>query len=248
MANEVAVGKRLAIKKINKQMFAMVLISASAVAVIIVASVWLVKTIMFNVRIIETQDETLTLYEANSKAIVSLNNKVMGLSNNAALESVARERELSCLDASGNLADFEGNVAKMRICSALRVVPDAMPSRANATALMASLKELAMYPGVTLETDNVSGNNARASSGAKGVGVITSSYSVVGAPNSIRGLLSQFERSIRPFDTVTATIDWRVGGNIALSVHSNSFYVTSSKMETIDDVKHKNVTMEEKRR
>jgi hypothetical protein len=246
MANEVAVGKRLAIKKINKQMFAMVLISASAFAVIVIASIWLTKTIMFNVRIIETQDETLTLYSANNKAIQSLNDKVMGLSDNASLESVARERDLSCLSATGELADFSKDVAAMRTCSALRVVPDAMPSRKNATALMASLKELATYPGVVLETDNVSDSSSKGS--GKGVNVITSSYSVVGAPNAIKGLLSQFERSIRPFDTLTATIDWRVGGNISLSVHSNSFYLNASQMETINDVKHKNVTMEEKKR
>jgi hypothetical protein len=228
-ANDTAMDKRQEIKQIGKEVFLVVAIAAAAFGMIVVGAIYLVKQIIFNAKVLEAKDETVAVYEANAEAIKELNEKVLGLSVNEALETVAKERDPSCMTLGGELKDFADDIAMARKCSALRVIPDAIPWTANASALGASLGELLRYPGVVKEADNI--GNAASNVAASGTGAIEAAFSIRGSSENVLGLLRQTESSIRPFAVNTANFEWRANGEIALSVTSSSFFVQESNAE-----------------
>lgn len=238
MAKQEVTGKRAEIKKIGQQVFITVCVSAAAMAMILIGTIYLTKTIIFNAKVLEAKDATVEIYKRNTTAIRTLNEEVLGLANNESLETVALKRDESCVGLDGQLIDFEDDVAMARRCSALRVIPDAMPWRANASALGASLAELLKYDGITKETDSV--GNATGTN-FYGLGVIDANYAVRGSATNVSGLLDRIERSIRPFTINIANLEWRATGEIALTVSSQAYYVR----ESVAERKEKKVTMEE---
>lgn len=233
-------GKRAEIKALEKRVFATVCITAAAFGIIIVGGIYMVKTIIFKSRVLEAKAETVQIYKDNTVAIRTLNERVLGLATNEDLEVVAMDRDKTCMTLDGHLADFSDDIGMARKCSALRVLPDAMPWRANASALGASLGELLKHPGIVKETDAV-GNSTGTT--ATGSGAIDISFSVRGSVTDMRGLLERIERSIRPIVYNTANFEWRSSGEIALSASSNAYFVSESSAVR----KTKVVKMEDKR-
>lgn len=240
--NELASVKRLEITRLTRQIFIIVAVASVALGITIVGIVYLSKSITFNSKVIGAKEETLATYESNLDNIRLLNKSVMELSSDQALESVARERDPGCVDLEGNLIESD-DLSITRTCSALRVVPDAMPSRANPTALGASLTKLITYPGITIDASAVGKETVSSTvSIAPRVGSIPATFLVVGQPNNINGLLLQLESSIRPISPSTVNLEWRSGDNLALSAQTNAYFVNQSIAQKL----YKNITMEKK--
>ena len=232
MANkEVAIGKRLQITQTNKNIFATVAITSIVVGFALVGVIYCVKMINFNIKVISAKDDALTVYAENDRTIKVLNEEVLALQTNQDLESVARERASRCLNVDGSLIDTSTNIELMRECTALRVIPDAIPSVYNPTALGVSLTELLTYENIMPESSSVGDNSSIGTVGRNGVSAIDAAFSVMANGQTIRGLLDRLERSIRPIDIRTAGFEWKGTDLILMSIQSNAYYTTEVKAE-----------------
>ena len=167
------------------------------------------------------------------------------MAQNADLETVARKRNSDCYDNEGNRIDFnklyqeatddtqrEILLQGAKVCSSLRVIPDALPAQKNVEALMASLNQLfivsewepeSLAPrDETVVVDDI-----------EGVGVIPVTLSVNGNGQTVMRVLKNIDRSIREFDVTSATVEWTNTG-LELSARANAFYFDKfTDVETI---------------
>ncbi len=173
------------------------------------------------------------------------NNEVVGslrynvyevMAQNADLESVARKRNEACYDIDGNRIDYnqmylmatddaerEQLLQATKICSALRVIPDALPAQRNVEALMASLNQVFMVSRVEPESIAPSDEVVTVEE-LPGLSAIPVSFSVKGSGATIVRVLNDIDRSIRDFDITTATVEWNNAG-LSLQARANAYYM-----------------------
>lgn len=159
---------------------------------------------------------------------------------NADLESVARNRNQDgiCYDENGKVTDFalmydraetdadrEQALQGMKVCSALRVIPDALPAQKNTEALMASLNQLFILSAK--EPESIAPRDETIASPIKGVEVIPVSFRVEGSGADILKVLDNIEHSIREFDITSAVIEWTTAG-LSLRADANAYYLTNA--------------------
>lgn len=158
------------------------------------------------------------------------------MSQNEDLESVARKRNPHCYDKDGNRIDFnamynmstddverEQLLQATKICSALRVIPDALPAQLNTEALMASLNQIFIVSGwepVSLAPRDES----VVLDELTGVEAIPVTLNVNGDGATILRVLNNIDRSIRNFDITSASIEWTNSG-LDLQARANAYYM-----------------------
>ncbi len=171
-----------------------------------------------------------------SDVVGSLRYKVFEeLAQNSDLETVARKRNSDCYDEDGNRFDFnklyeeatsdterEVLLQATKVCSSLRVIPDALPAQKNVEALMASLNQLFIVSEWEPESlaprdDKVEVDNI------EGVSVIPVTLSVNGDGQTIIRVLKNINRSIREFDVTSMRVEWTQKG-LDLRAQANAFY------------------------
>lgn len=171
-----------------------------------------------------------------SKVTNSLRYKVLTqMAQNGDLESVARMRNANCYDNTGARIDFnklyeestdetekQQYLQSSKICSALRVIPDALPSLKNTEALMASLNQIFILTG--WEPERLSPRDDNTKSDIKGVDVIPVTLRIEASDDMVLAVLDSIEHSIREFDIVTATVEWTSGG-LSLQAAANAYYL-----------------------
>jgi hypothetical protein len=162
----------------------------------------------------------------------------------------------SSITESESIKDIE--VA--RTCTALRVIPDAMPSSPNSEATLASMNQLLLWSnnGDGVEIDGISGSDAMNLSSSvegstmTGIGV---SLSLNDEATKIKGALNTIENSIRNYDIASANIKWSGDGydddgvyhpsKIEMSASFNAYYsnpvsiMKQSKKICADDTSEK---------
>lgn len=169
----------------------------------------------------------------------SLRYKIMEeMSTNGALESVGRANsgDSNCYDKNGKKIDYKKKynttvdenernyaVKMMQICSALRVIPDALPSNANEEALLASLNKIFILSNWDPETISP-GGTAKVDE-KNGLGVIPVNLSIEADTAKAFRVLNNMEKSIRTFDVTTANIEWSGKDGFTLNAQANSYYV-----------------------
>lgn len=167
----------------------------------------------------------------------SLRYKVLSqMAQNADLESVARKRNTNCYDEMGVRIDFnklyeestdekekQQYLQSSKICSALRVIPDALPAVKNTEALMASLNEIFLRVG--WEPERLSPRDDNVKSDIEGVDVIPVSLRIEGSDDVVLAVLDRIEHSIREFDITIATVEWSAGG-LNLQASANAYYLS----------------------
>lgn len=171
-------------------------------------------------------------------------NIIVNMAKNKDLESVGRDNLESCYDLNKNKIDFEKKYLEaenteektrqlymMKMCSALRVVPDALPSSKNEEALMSSLNKIFKLTGA--EPSSLSPNGT-ASSGTLGMSAIPVSLTMErqSAEMTLK-FLKNIEKSIRTFDISTASFSWTGGGswhggNLEMRAQAASYYIDST--------------------
>lgn len=169
----------------------------------------------------------------------SLRYKIMEeMSTNGALESVGRANsgDSNCYDKNGKKIDYKKKynttvdenernyaVKMMQICSALRVIPDALPSNVNEEALLASLNKIFILSNWDPETISP-GGTAKVDE-KNGLGVIPVNLSIEADTAKAFRVLNNMEKSIRTFDVTTANIEWSGKDGFTLNAQANSYYV-----------------------
>lgn len=194
-------------------------------------------------------DKELEACSPNAVALSSVPNSLrynvfQVMAQNADLESVARKRsqelEKLCYDAAGNKFDFNRLVSQatsdtererylqsLKACSALRVIPDALPARKNTEALMASLNQI--FIESNWEPENISPRDDRILTEIEGVEAIPVSMRYQGSDAKVLSVLYNIEKSIREFDIVTATVEWNSAG-LSLNAQANAYYLAETMM------------------
>lgn len=167
------------------------------------------------------------------------------MAQNEYLESVARLRNEGCYDEEGKRIDFnemyeETNdetekkqyLQAAKVCSALRVIPDALPAQQNTEALMASLNQIFIVAGV--EPDRLAPQDTTMDSAVDGVSAIPVSLQLEGSDLGVMIALDALERSIREFDITSALIEWTSRG-LSLNASANAYFL--SEKPSIEDTK-----------
>ena len=173
-------------------------------------------------------------------------NILENLAANESLNSVPKEASSACInpntdknytyaelnkiynDASGS-AELAAASQLIKSCSALRVIPDALPAFKNEEALLASLNKLFIESGWQPESLSPSGSSS-ASKLTSGLNTISVNLSVETDTSTTMRVLDNIERSIREFNIERATIEWGSNNTLALQAQATAYYMDESSI------------------
>ena len=114
-------------------------------------------------------------------------------------------------------------------CSALRIIPDALPAYKNEEALLSSLNKIFIMTGVEPDTLSPSGSTSVSSIG-KNLESLSVRLVVEADPATTINFLENVEHSIREFNIERATIEWASSGTLNLQAQAEAFYMSPSKI------------------
>ena len=146
-------------------------------------------------------------------------------------------------EASGDAAMAEASDL-IKTCSALRVIPDALPAFKNEEALLASLNKIFIISDWEPESLAPSGNNGE-SEEETALKSIALSLLVEADTETTMNVLHNIERSIRTFDVNTATIEWGGENSLSLKAQMSAYYVDASGVTEHDVEVLPDLTVEE---
>ncbi len=173
-------------------------------------------------------------------------NVLQVLAANEALSSVPKEDTSSCVnpttkqnftyaelnkiyDSATNTDERVAATKLIQNCSALRVIPDALPAFRNDEALLSSLNKIFLISNWE--------PNALSPTSEYGVApfnpyinTITVGMTVDTDFATTMTFLKNLERSIREYDIKTATIEWSGDNRIELLMRADAYYVTPSEL------------------
>ena len=171
-------------------------------------------------------------------------NIVKDLASNKALNSVPKESDSNCINPNTNknytyselikayndtTSTEDRLVASQRIrsCSALRIIPDALPAYQNEEALLASLNKLFIASDWEPESISPSGEEPVAS-GVSGVNSMSVRLSIQGGTDVTTKILENIERSIREFNIERASIEWSSDNSLDLNAQATAYFMDES--------------------
>ncbi len=181
-------------------------------------------------------------------------NIIDNLAANTALNSVPKESSSGCINPyTGKKYSYEelnkiydeaesgDDLVKaselIQSCSALRIIPDAIPAFKNEEALLSSLNKIFLITGIEPETLSPTGAAGESNYG-KGLESISVRLSVESETPTTVGFLENVEHSIREFNIERATIEWAQGGKLVLQAQASAFYMTPSELvETTETIR-----------
>ena len=116
MAKEIAIQKRAQIDKATRHMMISVCAAAAVLGCAIVLSVYFVKWMVFNGKVIGEKTKIIENYKTIQTNVKALTANVSALSENENLEVIARDRETGCMDFEGNAVDMNSDIELSREC------------------------------------------------------------------------------------------------------------------------------------
>ena len=178
------------------------------------------------------------------------------LAADPALNSVPQSNNTNCINSNtgksytykelnseykkaGNPYDRQLALQKIKTCSALRVIPDALPAYKNEEALLASMNQIFNLSDWTPESispaKNYSSDSSKAKSNINPIGV---NISIEADTGTTMRVLHNIERSIREFDINRATIEWKGDNALNLNAQAAAYYTNESTVtETSKTIK-----------
>lgn len=173
-------------------------------------------------------------------------NIIEDLAANEALNSVPKEDNSDCTDEAGNAYTYSELIKKyndsttsedrakasklIQSCSALRVIPDALPAYRNEEALLSSLNKIFIMSG--WEPDMLSpGGEAEAVTFGTNLHNLSVRLSVEASTPVTIKVLNNIERSIREFDIKRASIEWGSDNTLVINAQATAYYMTPSTIE-----------------
>ncbi|MBQ3452790.1 hypothetical protein IJG28_01115 [Candidatus Saccharibacteria bacterium] len=174
-------------------------------------------------------------------------NILEGLAANQALNSVPKEDNSSCInpstskpytykelskiyDQSRGSSELSAASQLIKSCSALRVIPDALPGFKNEEALLASLNKLFNLSNWEPESISPSGSSSNVTT-EEGLNSISVTLSVEADSGTTMNVLNNIERSIREFDIERATIEWGSNNSLLLQAQASAYYMDEESIE-----------------
>ncbi|MBR3138532.1 hypothetical protein IKG38_00735 [Candidatus Saccharibacteria bacterium] len=173
-------------------------------------------------------------------------NILENLAANQALNSVPKEGDSSCvnqstgkqytykelktiLDGAKTAQDLLDASQLMKTCSALRIIPDALPAFRNEEALLASLNKLFITSGWEPQTISP-GTTPSGKQANVGINALSINLSIEASTATTMTILHNIERSIREFNIGRATIEWGGDDTLILHAQADSYYTDPSKI------------------
>jgi hypothetical protein len=202
--------KRQQISHASRMMFIWIAAVSIVVGFCIVLMVFLVQKILFGERVINEKQKTVAVLQKNLDTVQSLKDNIRVLNTNEALQST-------------RLNDSD---------PAVQSVLDALPGEANPTSMAASLqtKLIGGVAGVTIESLKVDSSDDAAIAAAGGndissnkIGFSFAVSSAAGNQTGLRQVLLNIEKSIRPFNITTLSIESQ-GQNIVMTATGFGYY------------------------
>ena len=117
----------------------------------------------------------------------------------------------------------------IKSCSALRVIPDALPAFSNNEALMASLNKLFILSNWEPEALSPSGESQPYSENSN-MNVVPVGLAIEADSGTTKQVLYNIEHSIREFDINSATIEWSGDNSIVVEANARAYYVTPTTL------------------
>ena len=241
----VAFAKRAKISKAQQMMLMAIGATAMVFGITVVGVVYLVKVIRFNVVIIDENDKSITGFKRVQDNLRTIASKVGVLAGSENLEVMANKR-LGDECKEFRTEGFEyglSNINTARTCSALRVIPDALPSSLNQEATTSSLNYLLNESGAAIEgisfknyADLVFAPVTDSLGNVDTANTITAQVSELGitvkdTSKSIRRMLDVVESSIRNYDVFSLNMKYGEGGDIELTGSYTSYYSAPKTIE-----------------
>ncbi len=213
----VAFGKWAKIDKAQRNMFLAVCATSVALGITVVSIIYFAKVIAFNGKLIGEKDKIIKDYKSIQSSLSNISNQVNDLRNNENLEVVSRTRAADCMTLTSKLdeeADKISDIELARVCTSLRVIPDAIPSKSNIEATLASLNQLLLWSDGSIKIEGLSGADVEGASLLDENGSpVNTTLSAIGASLSIddttarvHHALDTIENSIRNYDIASASI------------------------------------------
>ena len=180
-------------------------------------------------------------------------NILENIASNQALNAVPKETDTSCTNPlNGKKYTYSDmmslyNTAEnseqlitasnlIRRCSALRVIPDALPTKKNEEALLASLNKIFILSNIEPNSLSPTGSSTISSLG-NGIEAISIRLSPESdSVATITKFLDNVERSIREFNIERATITWADGDKLSLQAQASAYYMTPSTLKETTQV------------
>lgn len=177
-------------------------------------------------------------------------NILENMAKNEALNSVPKENIQGCINQTtgknytyAELEDFYENARteedlvaasnRIRACSALRIIPDALPAYYNEEALLSSLNKIFILSKWEPESLSPSGNSSAVSIGTN-MRNMSLNLSVEANTATTVNFLDNVERSIREFNITRATIEWGSNDTLILNAQATAYYMTPSALKETD--------------
>ena len=168
------------------------------------------------------------------------------IASNQALNSVPKENTSSCINPITEQAytfdelnkkyrsaktDEELTSASrlIRSCSALRVIPDALPAFKNEEALLSSLNKIFLVSGWTPDSLSPSGESDTAAFGDN-LNTFSVNLSLETDVATTMRVLNNIERSIRDFNIKYATIEWSGSDTLTMTANANAYYMNATTL------------------
>lgn len=234
----VAFGKWAKIDKAQRNMFLAVCGTSVILGVTIVSIIYFAKVIAFNGKLIGEKDVVIKDYKSIQESLKKISNDVDAMRTNENLEAVSRTRAADCMKLTTKL-DEEGedsieisDIELARICTSLRVIPDAIPSKENLEATLASLNQLLLWSDGAIQIEGISGadvddailydeNGTAVTTTLKPIGA---SLSIDDTTERVRRALDTIENSIRNYDIASASITFSGDSTTAESIELHSTF------------------------
>ena len=173
-------------------------------------------------------------------------NIINDMAANEALSSVPKENITSCISSATGKAytyaemnaiyesaetseELTAASELIQNCSALRVIPDALPAFKNEEALLSSLNKIFIISGWEPESLSPTGSSSTASFGTN-LNTFSVRLSVEADAGITRSVLSNIERSIREFNIERATIEWGGDNTLVLQAQATAYYMTPTTL------------------
>ncbi|MBQ6375351.1 hypothetical protein IJJ37_00210 [Candidatus Saccharibacteria bacterium] len=181
-------------------------------------------------------------------------NIMENLAASEVLNSVPKENTQDCMNPKTNKnytydemneiyaeADTDEEMAAaselIQSCSALRIIPDALPAFKNEEALLSSLNKIFLLSGWEPESLSPTGTSTASTLG-NNLNTFSVRLSVEADSATTLTVLDNIERSIREFNIERATIGWGGNNTLVLQAQASAFYMTPTTLsETTKTVK-----------
>lgn len=180
-------------------------------------------------------------------------NVLNNMANNSALSSVPNEKTSGCVNwvtgknyTYSELEELYNDALEkndtedaitasnlMRSCSALRIIPDALPADFNEYALMSSLNKIFILSDWEPESLNPSGSSTASSIGTN-MYEMSLRLAVEADTATTVKFLDNVERSIREFNILRATVSWGDDDTLLLEAQASAYYMQPSKLKEKD--------------